>query len=311
MQTPEVTSDRPARPGWLRAGRWAFVVVAAALFFRVAVGNADQLRDVHLRVRPAWFLAGAPFTFAGGWLLPVAWSRLVAAYGAALRPLQAVRIWSLAATSRYIPTGLAAVASRVVLAADAGVPRSLTAATMGVEVLAIVGWGAVLAGVLLPSSLLPPPLRVALAGGALAALALLPALLRLGGRLARRFPALAPQALDTRTLYGSLAAYLANALVKGAGFACFAAALLPVRWGDVGLLIGAVNAAAILGMIGVTPAGIGVREGFIAGFLQHRYGLGDAAAVAVALRAWDLVFELSWLAVIGATRRRPATPRRG
>ena len=84
----------------------------------------------------------------------------------------------------------------------------------------------------------------------------------------------------------------------------FATALLPVRAGDVALLIGAVNAAAVGGMIGVTPAGIGVREGILAALLRHRFGLGDAAAVAIALRVWDLLFELTWLAIIAAARMR-------
>lgn len=296
----------------LKAVRWAFVAVVAVLFVRVAARNAADLRDVSLHVRPLWFAAAAPFTFAGGWLLPVAWARLLAAYGAELRPMRAVRVWSLAATSRYIPTGLAAVGSRVVLAAEEGVPRSLAAASTAVELLVIVGWGAVLAGAFLPTTILAAPLRVLLAAGALAALALLPVGLRLGGRLARRFPALAPHRLRRGVLYESLGLYLANALVKGIGFVLFAAALVPVEARDVWLLIGAVNGAAILGMIGVTPAGIGVREGFIAAFLRHRFGLGDAAALAVALRVWDLVFELTWLAIVAVAARRPATtPRRG
>ena len=283
----------------LKALRWLFVVVVAVVFLRVAVRNGDQLRDVDLDVEPLWFLAGAPFTLAGGWLLPLAWARLVAAYGAVLRAFDAVRIWSLAATSRYIPSGLVAVASRAVLAGEQGVPRPVGAATSVVELLIVVAWGAVLAGLLLPTRLLATPLRLLLATGALAVLALLPVLLR----HARRIPALRLGTPDTGTLYEAVGLYLANALVKGAGFVCFAAALLPVEAGDVPLLVGAVNAAAILGMVGVTPAGIGVREGFVAAFLRHRFGLGDAAAVAVALRVWDLAFELIWLAVIAVAPR--------
>ena len=283
----------------VKALRWLFVLVVAVVFVRVAVRNADQLRDVDLEVEPVWFVLGAPFTFAGGWLLPVAWSRLVAAYGATLRAVDAVRIWSLAATSRYIPSGLVAVASRVVLASKEGVPRPVGAATSVVELAIVVAWGAVLAGLLLPSRILATPLRVLLASGALLALALLPVLLR----HARRIPALADAHADTRTLYEAMGLYLANAAVKGAGFVCFAAALVPVEADDIPLLVGAVNAAAILGMVGVTPAGLGVREGFVAAFLRHRFGLGDAAAVAVALRVWDLAFELIWLAVIATAPR--------
>ena len=297
-----------SRQHLLRAARVAFVLVVAAVFVEVAVRNASQLRHVSLHVRPAWFVAGAPCTFVGGLLLPLAWRRLLASYGADIGRLTAIRVWCLAQTSRYIPTGLAAVASRVVLAAKEGVARSLAAASMVVEVGILVATRSALAGILLPSSLMPLAVRVLVALGGVAALVLLPVLLRLGGSLARRLPALRPEALRTGPLYESVGLYVANAAAKSAGFVFLAAALLPVRPGDTALLVGAVNAAAVGGMIGVTPAGIGVREGILAALLRHRFGLGDAAALAVALRVWDLCFELTWLALIAAaTRRRRPT----
>jgi hypothetical protein len=296
----------------VKALRWLFVAVVVALFVRAAADHWRDFRDVDLRIRPLWLVTAAPFTFAGGWLLPVAWARLLAAYGAALAPMEAVRIWSLAATSRYIPSGLAAVASRVVLAGREGVPRALATASTVVELVVIVGWGAVFAGAFL--STWPGWLRVAVAAGALAGIAALPVVLRAGGRLLlSRFPALDPAALETRVLFESLAVYFTNAVVKGIGFVLFAVALLPdVDAGDTWLLIGAVNAAAILGMIGVTPAGLGVREAFITVFLRDRFGFADAAALAAALRVWDLAFELTWLAIVGArARRRRPTPQPG
>lgn len=298
----------------LRVVRWLFVAVVVVLFARAAARNWRDLRDVDLDVRPLWLVLAAPCTFAGGWLLPVAWARLLRAYGAVLPAMEAVRIWSLAATSRYIPSGIAAVASRVVLAAREDVPRALAAASTVVELVIIVGWGAVFAGAFL--AVWPGVVRVVVAGGAALGLLALPVVLHAGGRVLSRFPALDPARLDERVLSGSVALYLANAVVKGVGFVLFAAALLPgVHAGDAWLLIGAVNAAAILGMIGVTPAGLGVREAFITVFLRDRFGFADAAALAAALRVWDLVFELTWLAIVGArarrARRRPAMPLPG
>jgi hypothetical protein len=86
--------------------------------------------------------------------------------------------------------------------------------------------------------------------------------------------------------------------VTSAAFVAFSAAVLPARGGDVWLLAGALNAAAVLGTVGITPAGLGVREGILAALLQHRFGLGDAAALAVAARVWDVAFELLWLALV-------------
>src|SRR5438093_409990 len=82
----------------------------------------------------------------------------------------------------------------------------------------IVALGSAAAGLLLPSSLMPLPVRVIVAVGALVALALLPWLLRLGGRLARRLPALRAEVLQTRPLYESVALYLGNAALKSFGF---------------------------------------------------------------------------------------------
>jgi uncharacterized membrane protein YbhN (UPF0104 family) len=82
---------------------------------------------------------------------------------------------------------------------------------------------------------------------------------------------------------------------------------------DLFLVIGAVNLGAVLGMIGITPAGLGVREGVITVLLAHRFGTGNAAAIAVAMRAWDFAFELVWIGIaLGWERRtRQATARIG
>jgi uncharacterized membrane protein YbhN (UPF0104 family) len=65
--------------------------------------------------------------------------------------------------------------------------------------------------------------------------------------------------------------------------------------------------AAVIGIIGITPAGIGVRETAMVGLLSHRLGTTDAAAIAVAWRAYEFSFELLWLA-IGSAVRTPASP---
>jgi uncharacterized membrane protein YbhN (UPF0104 family) len=98
----------------------------------------------------------------------------------------------------------------------------------------------------------------------------------------------------------------ANMAIKSAAFLLFARALLPVHAGDTALLVGAVNLAVVAGMIGITPAGIGVREGVLAAVLGSRFGAADAAALALALRLWDLAVELPWVAAAVITGRRPA-----
>ncbi|HEV2368650.1 MAG TPA: hypothetical protein VGR90_02165, partial [Acidimicrobiales bacterium] len=69
-----------------------------------------------------------------------------------------------------------------------------------------------------------------------------------------------------------------------------------VGWGDVALLMGAWNAGSVAGLVSIAPGGLGVREGVMTLILRARYGFGDAAALAVVLRAWDLCIDLAWLA---------------
>ena len=305
--TPAVTPDRRWRraPTVARAG---FSLAVVALLVRVVAGRASELRAVEVHPRPAWLLAAAPFTLAGGLLLPLAWRRLLAAYGASLAAPVAVRVWCLSQAGRWVPTGVVALASRVVLSARAGVARSLAGASLLVEVGIMVAWGALATGALLPPDALAGPVRAVLVVGAAAALVALPVLLRQAGRLVPRLGALAPAAQRRRPLVEAVALYGANAAAKSFGFVLFAAAFLPVRAADAGLLVGAVNGAAIAGMVGVTPAGIGVRESVLAALVGARFGLGPAAAMAVALRGWDLAFELVWLGVAGALRGSARAP---
>jgi uncharacterized membrane protein YbhN (UPF0104 family) len=274
--------------------RVVFGVAIIAVLVLAAARSAHDLRKVHFELTPAWLLVAAPFTFAGGILLPLAWRHTLGAYGVELPAAKAVRVWCLSQASRFIPGNVALVASRVLLSSKEGVARSLAATSLGLEAVMIIVWGGFFAS-WLPSRTIPGPLRLLMAFGALAVLVGLPVILRLGGRLVPRFPALSPDALRVRHLYEAVGLYGLNNLARAAGFVFVAAALHTMDPQDVWLIIAAVNLGAVLGMIGITPAGLGVREGVIAALLAHRFGAGNAAAFAVAFRAWDFAFELLWL----------------
>ena len=75
---------------------------------------------------------------------------------------------------------------------------------------------------------------------------------------------------------------------------------------DVPLIIGASYVAVVVGMVGITPAGIGVREGVMAAILAGSFGLVDAAAFALLSRIWEFSFEMVFLGVASWWgRRRP------
>ena len=296
--------DEVTRRRLFLAARVGFALVIVAVLVLAAASNADDLREVDFEPTPGWLLAGAPFTFLGGILLPLAWRHTLGAYGVDVPSATAVRVWSISQASRFVPGNVALVASRVLLSAREGVPRSLAGASLAIEGGLIVVWGGFYAS-WLPSTWLPGPLRVLLAAGALGVLVALPALLRLGGRLLPRFPALAPSAIRVRHLYEAVGLYGANNLVRSVGFVFVTASLHTIDVPrDVILVIGAANLAAVAGMIGITPAGLGVREGVVAVLLAHRFGAGTATALAVAWRAWDFLFELVWLGIAVVWERR-------
>lgn len=302
--------DEAGRGRLFLVARVAFALALVALLGVAAADRADQLRTVDFEVTPGWLLAAAPLTFAGGLLLPLAWRHTVGAYGPVLPRRTAVRVWSISQASRFVPGNVALVASRVLLSSREGVPRSLAGASLAIEGGLIIVWGGFFAA-WLPSTWLPGPLRVLLAAGAVGALVALPWLLRFGGRFVGRFPALSPESLRVRHLYEAIGLYGVNNLVRASGMVFVAAALHTIDPRDVWLIIGAVNLGAVLGMIGITPAGLGVREGVIAVLLTHRFGAGNAAALAVAFRAWDFLWELVWLGLALAFRgdRSRPTPR--
>ncbi|HVA44577.1 MAG TPA: hypothetical protein VNF50_13935 [Acidimicrobiales bacterium] len=286
--------------------RVAMVAAVAAVVVKVGIDNASSLRHIHLRVAPAWFVPAAAASLIAGLCMPLGWRLLISAYGPLVARRATLRIWWTAQITRYVPTGAAALATRVVLAAREGVPRMLAGASLPIEVAIVVGCGTVLTGALLPDSVLPLPGRLAVAALGAGGLATLPVLLRLAGRWVPKMPSPRPGPEGTVPVYAAEAWYGVNSFLRSGAFLFLAAALLPVRWGDLALLAGAFNAGAVGGLVSIAPGGLGVREGILTLVLKGRYGFGDAAALSVALRGWDLVIDVVWLtAARVAGRRRP------
>jgi uncharacterized membrane protein YbhN (UPF0104 family) len=305
-----IEPGRRARHTAIKVGRTVLALAAVGVLVLIGRRNAADLSHVHLRLRPAWLALAVPLYAAGSLMLAVGWREILISFGHRLPVRVAVRIWWRAQLARYVPTGLAAIASRAALARQEGVPTALGAASMALELAALVGWACLVAAIGLPSSLLASPLRWVLglaAGGGLVAL---PVVYPWAAGAFHRVPALATLA-HTRgrrpALYAALGLYGAFTLAKTVAFVAFTAALVPIHARDAWLIAGTVQAASVIGIIGVTPAGIGVRETAMVGLLYRRLGTSDAAAVAVAWRAFEFAFELGWLG-LGTAWRRPAAP---
>ena len=300
----------------LRVLRVVFSLAVVAALGVVCYHAVNGISALSFDVRPAWLIGAWPLALASFPILAVAWSEMLAAYGHRVPVPTVVRLWSLAQASRYLPTGLAAVASRAVLAARQGVPRALSVTTMAAEGALLASWCALGAGALLAAGGHQPVIPVAV-GGLLGVIAV-PVALHLAGRArwgraprsaAARFVARFTRSAEAPRAQPLVKADLTigvNLIVKTTVFVLYARALLPVHLPDVALLVGATNLAVVAGLIGVTPAGIGVREGVLVALLEHRFGAANATALALSLRVWDLTVELPW--VIGSVvvnRRRP------
>ena len=116
----------------------------------------------------------------------------------------------------------------------------------------------------------------------------------IGGGLSRINKVVIPSPKQRLLVQGT--AFLgASVAARAVGTVALATAFLEVSPTDVPLIIGASYAAVVAGMVGITPAGLGVREGVMAAILADRFGFADAAAFALLSRAWEFGFEMAFL----------------
>jgi hypothetical protein len=271
----------PSRGLLVKVARTGLAIAAALVLLWIGSRNASDLTRVHLRLEPWWLAAAIPPYALGSLFLAVGWRTELDAFGHRLPMGVAIRVWWRAQLARYVPTGLAAFASRAALSKQEGVPASIGAASLGASI-----------GV--PMAV---PLHVLLFVLSLGGLVALPFVYPRLASLGARIPALAGLSTPAapRRMYEAIGGYGLSILVKSVAFVLFCAALVNVHPGDSLLLGGAVQGAAVIGIIGITPAGLGVRETAMVGLLGHRLGTTDALAVAVAWRAFEFAFELAWL----------------
>ena len=220
-----------------------------------------------------------------------------------------MRVWVLSQTARYLPTGIAGFAARVVMAAKEGVPRTLTSATLAIESALLAVWAGLFAGVFIPSSVVATPWRILLGAGSAIAIAALPALLALGGRLFPRASCARTSSPGPQTDARGDPRLRRERGVEVGPLGDDRGRRAAVHGSDIPLLIGAEALGVLAGLVGITPAGIGVREAVIAGALRDRFGFADAFALAVIVRV-DFVVELIWIGIALVLRRNAVHVRR-
>lgn len=293
--------------------RWAAAAAVLGGLAVAAARNVDELRQADLHVRPWWLLASVPVTAVASVVLPLAWQRTIVGLGGRLAAPRAVEIWWVSQAARFVVTMVGSAAGRIVLAAREGVRLEVAAGAQVVEMVLLVGWSTLLGA--LPASGVPVTswARVALLVASAAGLVALPWCAPAGLAFARRFRRFRPDAgavaggvasIDRPRLILAEGAYGLNAVLRSAAFVLVACGLVPVDGGDVLVLVAAWNLSAVAGFIGITPAGIGVREAVMIALLSDQLGVGGAATLAVAWRGWELAFEVASVATVTAWGRR-------
>lgn len=276
--------------------QWAVVAVTAIVLIRIAVQRGGDLGGVSLSFNFFWLPHAAIACSVANLLLPLGWRRLIIAFGATITTGHAVRLWSLAQAARYVPTGLLAVTSRLQLAAKAGISKTITASSIAIETAVLFAWALLTCALFVPSSTFPSVTRWTSGSAAVLGLATLPWLVPAASTGLSKLKKISVPGAKSRILCEGIALLGLSVFARALGTVCLATGYLELGSSDLPLIVGATYAAVIAGMIGITPAGLGVREGVITAILAGKFGLADAAAFALISRAWEFALEMLFLA---------------
>lgn len=92
--------------------------------------------------------------------------------------------------------------------------------------------------------------------------------------------------------------YLLTNFLLSVAFVLVVLSLSDIDWADVPLLVGGYNLAGVLGIVAFfAPAGLGVKEGVLVGFLTPVVGGPVAATLAVLVRLMTVAADVAFLAL--------------
>lgn len=310
-----MTSVRDPSPrGPLKtAVRIAALLVALGFLAALLASQWQALRTFQWQFRPGWLLLSFVLLALGALLELSIWRFLLAGLGGVLRWRRAAETWFLSNIVRYIPGNIWQFLGMAELAADDGVSRLTTFASIAVHQVLNMAVGLVLAA-----------LYFALAGEAAWLKALRPFLLLAPLGLLLCHPRLLERILNSllaafkrppvavtltwRQIALALLAYAGAWLVMGSGFASLAASITPVTPAQFGALVATWAAAYVVGYLSLlTPSGLGVREGVMILLLAPLFPAPVPTVIALAARLWTVLGEVggaAWALVARSRDRR-------
>jgi len=274
------------KKGWLKAGKYAAMLLVLALIARSLARNwaAFQSVQVTLDVKIGWLAASLGVVILTYVIQIESWRRMLHGWDQRLSYPNAARAWTLANLGRYIPGKVWSVAGLVVLAERAGVRRSAAAVSAFAMQAVVLGTGVVLVAIATPHAASP----LLLGGAVLAALALIGVLAwrrtaQWLGTLADSTSPLPPLPLSAIVLSSSL--MLLSWATFGVSFWMLIRGLISTAGVPLPAAMGMFALGYVMGLVAlVAPGGLGVRDLALVGFLTPLVGSGGALAVSLASR---------------------------
>jgi uncharacterized membrane protein YbhN (UPF0104 family) len=288
------------------------VVLAAWGWF--LYGQISVLNLHSWQITPFWLVIAvllAMLYFVG---LGICWTLLLRSMSALPNPIsifQGARIWQMSMFTRYIPGNIWHVLSRALLAEQVRASRSLVIASATVEQLLSV------LGALLVVSLALPRLGMQVVGATslpvslIIPIALVAGLVVVHPRILGRLfnwvgtrlqrPEIAWR-YDYRIMIGLLSLYAATTVVTGLSLAAIVIGMGSLEIANIPFIVGSAALAWAVGYVSiVTPSGLGVREGVLAGLLALVVPLPVAIVASLLFRlvsmgGESLALVVFWLA---------------
>lgn len=310
-----VVAVRTPRSRWKTILRIGALLASLAFIAALVASQWQALQAFEWTVRPVWLAASVAGLLAA-WLLELSvWRFLLASLGGHLRWRRAAQVWFLSNIVRYIPGNIWQFLGMAELAADDGVSRLTTFASIALHQALSTAVGLVLAalyfavagkGALLDA--VRPFLWLVPLGLLLCHPRLLEWTLNQLLRILKRPPVRVT--LTWGQIGAILLGYLGVWLVMGSAFALLAAAFTPVSSEQFAALIATWAAAYVIGYLSLlTPSGLGVREGVMVLLLAPLFAAPLPTIIALAARLWMIVGELIGAGASLLGRSRSTQPK--
>ena len=313
-------STQPSRRFDLTSVARLLLLLAPWVFIAYLFRDPDAVRaafaDASLLLVGAGLLVTIPGLAGAAWL----WARLVGHLSRGLGTEDTphlLRAFARSWLARYLPGKLWSYGARVIHTDATVAPRRILATSLVYEFALIIGSATALGLGLWTWSAAGPAIGVPmLAAGVAALVAGLTRLDRLVALMLRFLARVIPERwraaaeemqrardpdLGLRAAALFTGGYLLTDMILGGAFVLVVMSVSDIGMNDFPLLVGGYNLAAVVGILAfIAPAGLGVREGVLAGFLAPVVGGPVAASLAILIRVIVVVADLLFIGMVEA-----------